>query len=533
MPFDESKALRVKTFCENLKCTQGEWAGRPFILIPWQYEDVIRPLFATLRDDGMRRYRFCYVEIPKKNGKSPLSAAIGLYMLCADGEASPEVYIAAADREQAGYVFRYAAQMARENDVLMKNLKIADSRRRIINHRNNGFMQVLSSESYTKHGINPSCLIFDELHAQPNDELWNTLTSGTDYARRQQVVLALSTAGIFDKNSIWWRTREKARQIRDGIIVQNNFLPVLYIADPVKDNPEDEELWKQVNPSLGHIFTLEKIREQFNEVKNDPVEYQNFLRFRLNIPVKQLSRWMPMDKWDRCNDKPDIESLRGRMCFGGLDLSSKIDLAAFILVFPPSDPEGSFDVVCRFYCPEEGILKRSRTDRVRYDIWQKQGFLTATPGNVIDYAWIKKDVFQAAKDHDLREIAFDSWNAQATATDIMNELNPSNSENGFQMVEVRQGAKSMNEPAKDLLVHVMTEKIRHGAHPVLRWNADNLVMRSDPNGNVAPDKERATEKIDGMVALIMAWSRSMLKSEPAKSVYDGLTAEEIKSRMAY
>lgn len=240
---------------------------------------------------------------------------------------------------------------------------------------------------------------------------------------------------------------------------------------------------------------------------------------------------MPMDKWDKCDGKPDIESLRGHKCFGGLDLSSKLDLAAFILVFPPADSDGSYDVVCRFYCPEEGILKRLRTDKVRYDILQKHGYLTATPGNVIDYAWIKKDIFQAADDYELREIAFDSWNAQATATDVMSELNPSNIENGFQMVEVRRGARSMNEPAKDLLVHVMTQKIRHGDHPVLRWNADNLLVRSDPNGNVAPDKEHATEKIDGMVALMMAWSRSMLKSEPAKSVYDGLTVEEIKNRL--
>jgi len=224
-----------------------------------------------------------------------------------------------------------------------------------------------------------------------------------------------------------------------------------------------------------------------------------------------------MHDWDKCNGKQDLNALKGRVCYGGLDLSSKIDLAAFILVFPPDDKDGVFDILCRFYCPEEGILQRSRTDRVRYDIWQKQGFLTATPWNVIDYGWIEKDILDAAKEYQLCQIGFDSWNAQAIATRIMDELNPTNYENKFQMVEVRQGAKSMNEPAKDLLVHVMTEKIRHGGHPVLRWNADNLVMRSDPNGNVAPGKEHATEKIDGMVTLIMAWGRGMMKSAPVKS----------------
>ena len=518
------KALRVKRFIENLECTQGEWAGKPFRLMKWQWEDVILPLFGTLRENGLRQYRFCYLEIPKKNGKSPLSAAMGLYGLCADNEASPEVYIAAGDREQAGYVFRYAAQMTRANETLMKYLKILDSRKRIINRRNDGFMQVLSSESYTKHGINPSFLIFDELHAQPNDELWNTLVSGTDYARKQQVVIAMSTAGIWDKESIWWRIREKARQIREGIIVQENFLPVLYIANPEKDNPEDEEVWKRVNPSLGYIFTFDKIKEQFEEAKKDPVEYQNFLRFRLNIPIKQLSRWVPMDKWDKCNKPINIASLGGRICYGGLDISSKIDLSAFVLVFPPENEDGLYYVLCKFYCPEEGILKRSKIEGVHYDIWQQQGFLTATPGNVIDYEWIEKDIIEASKEYQLLQIGYDPWNAQATATRIMNILNPTNFENGFQMVEMRQGTKTLNEPMKDLLVNIMQEKIAHGGHPILRWNADNIVTRLDANGNIAPDKEKATEKIDGIVALIMAWGRAMFDKKQ-ESIYEsgGLT----------
>jgi phage terminase large subunit-like protein len=241
---------------------------------------------------------------------------------------------------------------------------------------------------------------------------------------------------------------------------------------------------------------------------------------------------MPMDKWDACASPVDPGTLKGRSCCGGLDLASKIDLAAFVLVFPPLEEGGPWDVIARFYCPEEGIINRSRTDKIHYDIWEKQGFLTATPGNVVDYAWIEKDIFQAAKDYDLREIGFDSWNAQATATRIMEKLNSTNDENGFQMVEVRQGAKSMNEPAKDLLVHVMQEKIRHGGQPVLRWNADNLVMRADANGNVAPDKLKATDKIDGMVSLIMAWGRAMAKKEVV-SVYKGLTAAQIMERMAF
>ncbi len=496
----EKAALRVKRFIEDLKHTQGEWAGQPFRLMKWEWEEVVRPLFGTLKENGLRQYRYCYVEIPKKNGKSPLSAAIGLYMLCADREAAPEVYIAAADREQAGYVYRYAAGYVKSHELLDKRLKVLDSRKRIINHKNHGFLQVLSAESYTKHGINPSCVIFDELHAQPNDELWNTLTSGTDYARKQQIVFAMSTAGIWDKTSLWWRIREKARQIRDGIVRQDNFLPVLYIADPEKDDPEDEKLWKRVNPSLGHIFTLEKIREQFREAKLDPVEYQNFLRFRLNIPVKQISRWMPMAAWDACGEKINPELLKGKKCYGGLDMSTKIDLTSFVLLFPPQEGLDKYVVVPRFYCPEDTIMERSRQDAVHYELWAKEGHLTATPGNVVDEEFILKDIVEASGAYSLQEIGFDPWGATSISNKLFNN-------HGIPMVEVRQGAKSMSEPAKDILAKVMKGELRHGGHPVLRWCADNLVMVRDANENIRPDKEKATDRIDGMVAMINAWNR--------------------------
>ena len=258
------KAERVRRFIErHCSFSKGEWAGKPFKLLPWQWDGLVRPLFGTLKEDGDRQYRICYVEIPKKNGKTELCAALGLFMLTSDGEEGPEVYVAAADREQAGLTYQAASTMVRADKTMNRNLKCLDSRKRIIFHKKNGFLQVLSSESYTKHGLSPSCVIVDEIHAQPNDDLWNVLTSGTDYARRQQVVLVITTAGIYDKNSIWWKLRTKAQQVRDGIIEDPRFLPVLYLADPEKDAPEDEELWKRVNPSLGQIFTLDKIREDF------------------------------------------------------------------------------------------------------------------------------------------------------------------------------------------------------------------------------------------------------------------------------
>jgi len=515
-----AKAERVKRFIEG-HCTysKGEWAGQPFRLLPWQWEDIVRPLFGTLNADGYRQYRVCYVEIPKKNGKTELCAALGLYMLSADNEEGPEVYVAAADREQAGLTYQAASAMVRSSKLMSKNLKCLDSRKRIIYGAKNGFLQVLSSESYTKHGLSPSCVIVDEIHAHPDDDLWNVLTAGTDYARKQQIVFVITTAGVYDKNSIWWKLRSKAQQVKAGISEDSRFLPVLYLADPEKDDPSDEELWRRVNPSLGQIFSMDKIRQDYGEAKNDPVDFQNFQRFRLNIPIKSLFRWMPMEKWDACGEAPDMESLKGRTCYGGLDLSSSLDLSGLVLVFPPVEENGTWDILVKAYCPEEGIIKRSKVDRVRYDIWAEQGFLTATPGEVIDYDWIKKDVFDAAQTYDLREIGYDPWNATQIANEIMAELNPSASEHGFQMVMMKQRVQTYNEPMKNMLNSVMQGMIRHGNHPVLRWCADNLVVKVDANANVYPNKEKATEKIDLMTATFMAWGRAVLQTDTT-SIYE-------------
>lgn len=501
MRLDIKKAERVRKFIEKY-CTysKGEWAGKPFRLLPWQWDELIRPLFGTVNDEGLRQYRTAYVEIPKKNGKTELVAAIGIYMLTNDGEEGAEVYLAASDREQASICYQAASAMVRNSPELSDNLKCLDSRKRIMYGKKNSFMQVLSSESYTKHGLSPSCVIIDEIHAHPNDELYTVLTAGTDYARQQQVVLIITTAGIFDKNSIWWRLRSKAIQVRDGIIKDPRFLPVLYIADSEKDRDDDEELWKRVNPSLGQIFSLDKIRQDYQEAKQNPVDLQNFRRFRLNIPIRQISKWMPMDAWDNCGTPVDLESLKGLKCYGGLDMSTKVDLAALVLLFPPQDGLDKYVILPRFYCPEETIIQRSRQDAVHYEIWQSEGFLTATPGNVIDEEFIENDAVEASKLYSLQEIGFDPWGATAIANKLFNT-------HGIKMVEVRQGSKSMSEPSKDILVKAKGGKIAHGGHPVLRWCADNLVMVVDANENIRPDKEKATERIDGMVALINAWNR--------------------------
>ena len=517
----KEKAQHVVDFITRYTThTKGKWAGQAFTILPWQL-DIIHSFFGVLREsDHLRQHRFCYIEIGKKNGKTELLAALALYFLCADGEMGAEVYSAASDREQAGLCYHVAAQMVRNNKRLSERLTIVDSRKRIVDFQTGSFYQVLSAETYTKHGINPSAILFDELHAQPNDELYNVLTSGTDYARAQQAIFITTTAGVFDPNSIWWRTRERAIKIRDGVLDDPTFLPVLYIADKDKDDPEDEKTWLLANPSVGHIFTMDKIREDFKIAKQSPTEYNNFLRFRLNIPVSSISRWIMPETWDACTGVVDAELLTGRTCYGGLDLSSTTDVSAFVLVFPPEEGE-KYQIICRFWIPRDSMEARSRRDRVPYDIWCTQGHMVATTGNVIDYSFIINEISVLSEKYNIAEICYDRWGA----TKIMQDLQ----ELGFdaedsphasrKLIQFGQGFASMSRPMKALEKMLLAGEINHGNNPVLRWMASNVVVRQDPAGNIKPDKEKSIERIDGVVALVMGLDRATIK-DVYSSVYE-------------
>jgi len=508
--FDKKKADRVIKFISHLTHTKGKWAGLPFVAMEWE-KKIVNDVFGTVDENGLRRYRICYVEIPKKNGKTEFFAALSLYMLCSDGEKSPEVYSAAADREQAGLVYLPASAMVRNNTVLSRKLKVLRSRKRIVNYKNNGFYQVLSSDVKTKHGLNPSAVTFDELHAQPNDELWRVLTSGTNYARDQQLILVASTAGIFDINSIWWKIRKKAQQIAAGIIHDESFYAMLYIADSDAD-PEDETLWKRVNPALGTIFSIEKIRADYQTAKQDPVDLQDFKRYRLDIPIKQTNLWLDMKEWDMCRGTFDHKTLLGQICYGGIDLSATQDLTAHALVFPRND--GPWRVIAHAYCPEDTILDKSRQDKVHYDVWAEEGYITPTPGNYVDQAYLEKDIIKASEDYDLKEEGFDPYAATRLAGVLQNTY-------GIVMVEMRQGALTLSAPIKDILKNILSRGIEHDGNPVLRWCIDNVVMGLDPNENLRPMKDKSSGRIDLLVALIMAWGRAMVNSvEPQESVYE-------------
>ena len=387
--YDAAKADRAVRFIENLCHTKGRWAGKPFWLLPWQ-EHIIRDIFGIVKEDDTRQFRTAYVEIPKKNGKSELAAAIALYLLYADNEPSAEVYGAAADRQQASIVFDVAKRMVEMTPALLKRSKIMAATKRLVNYSNVGFYQVLSAEVGTKHGLNVSGLVLDELHAQPNRSLVDVLTKGSGDARTQPLYFLITTAGT-DRNSICYEYHTKAKDILEGRRIDPSFYPVIYGLDDGDDwNAEDS--WYKANPSLGYTITIDRVRDAHREALTNPAEENVFRQLRLDQWVGSAVAWIPEHIFDRGNLPINLESLRGRECYGGLDLSSTSDITAFVLVFPPRNETEKYIVLPHFWLPRETLDLRVRRDHVPYDVWDRMGLFHVTEGNVVDYNFVRKTI---------------------------------------------------------------------------------------------------------------------------------------------
>lgn len=509
--YDKAKADFAVQFIECLKHTKGIWAGKKFELIDWQ-EQIIRDLFGIVKPNGYRQFNSAYVEIPKKNGKSELAAAVTLLLCCGDNEERAEIYGCASDRQQASIVFDVAADMVRSCPALNKRCKILDSYKRIIFKPTNSFYQVLSAEAYSKHGFSVHGVIFDELHAQPNRKFFDVMTKGSGDARTQPLYFMITTAGN-DTNSICYEIHSKAKDIIEGRKIDSTFYPVIYGAAQEEDWTSPD-VWQKANPSLGVTFGIDKVQDACNSAKNNVAEENSFRQLRLNQWVKSESRWLSMTKINACREDFEERDLEGRVCYAGLDLSSTTDLTAFVLVFPPESDEEKYFVLPYFWLPEETIPLRVSRDHVPYDVWQKQGYLNVTSGNVVDYAAIEEYISELGERYQLKEIAFDRWNA----TYLTQRLE---SEHDFTMVQFGQGFSSMSPPTKELERLILEKKIAHNGHPVLLWNFDNLVVETDAAGNIKPSKKKATEKIDGCVALVMALSRALIHGgEQGASIYD-------------
>ena len=491
----------VRWIESNLRHFQGRWAGQPLYLLPWQAH-LVRELFGWLRADGTRLYRRCYVEAPRKSGKTTLAASIALLVAFADGEAGPQIGFAAYDQEQAKLCYSAARIMVEANPELFAQTLIYNSALEMkLRDNPGGIMRCLSRESAQQFGLNLHGLIFDELFTQKDRRMWDALLSAQG-ARAQPVVFCITTAG-WSRESVCWEQHELVRQIAEGNAVDESFLGVVYGA-PMDADWTDEQVWKRANPSLGETVTIDSYREHARRAQNAPTEQNAFRTLLLSQWVGQAERFLDMQAWDRCEPAPTKKGA----AFGGLDLSATTDLTAFSVLV-----EGS-DVYCWAFLPEQGILERERRDRVPYRTWAEQGSLILTPGPTVDYGYVKRAVLEAAEHFDLRDVGYDRWNSSQLVQELEDE--------GVPMLQIGQGFGSLSAPTKELQRLVVEGKLRHGGDPLLRWCASNMAARVDAAGNVKPDKERSAHRIDPVVALVMAvdgWQRRGREAE-RRSVYE-------------
>lgn len=518
--FNLAAAERVRTFFSRyLRHSKGDFSGKPFELLDWQWEHLVAKFFGWQRPDGTRRYRRADCWVSKKNGKSSLCAGLVLYALLADGEAGAEVYGAAADRIQASIIFNEAASMVLQSPALKGKLRVVETTKRIIYEEKRSFYSVLSKDARkTGHGINASFVVIDEKHVVGR-EMRDTLRYA-GAARRQPSFWEISTAGN-DKTSVGYETYVYAKKVLENVIEDPELL--VFIAEAASNDVwESEEQWRRANPSLGHTISLDSFKGDFKEAaQGSAAAKANFCQLRLNIWQDAVETWLPMDKWDQCGGKIDEEALEGSPCYAGLDLASTTDTASLVLLFPLAGDEGSglgadsrdpaggvegadagegsqgaYAALLYVWVPEEACRRRERENRTRLDGWDREGFIEKTPGNAIDYEHIRATLRKLSDRFNIRQVAIDRWNATQLTLQLQGD--------GFEVLPFGQGYASMTAPSKELEAAVLSGRLKHGGNPVFRWYASNCSVEMDAAGNLKPSKKRSTEKIDGITALVMA-----------------------------
>lgn len=501
-PEELSPSEKVRLFFERfLRHGKGEHAGKPFSLDEWQLRDIVRPLFDTIRPDGLRQYRTCYVEIPRKNGKTTLAAGLALYLLFADGEAGAEVVSAAADREQASICFDLAKQMVEASPELSSRCVVY--RKEIVTNRG-GRYRALSAEATTKHGFNLSGIVFDEIHCQPDRELWDTLTTATG-ARRQPVTFGITTAG-HDRESLCWELHTYSEALLEGRAEDPTFLPVIYSA-PHEADWTQEETWRKANPGYGVSVHPDYFVQQVTEARQSPGKEQAFRRLHLSQWTSSSVRWISPERWDACQaERPRLE---GRQCWAAMDLSSTTDLSALVLAFPVDD---KIWLLPFCWAPRAALEVRERRNKVRFDAWSRDGYLEATAGEVINYEQIRAKILELSRIYRITDLAIDRWNAAQLAQQLMAD--------GLEVVAFSMGWATLSPAAKDFESLVLADRIRHDGHPVLRWCVGNTVIEQDSQGNIRPSKAKSSEKIDVAVAGIMATARARVQAIAGTSVYE-------------
>lgn len=500
LSFDRAAAQHVIDYFPLFCCgVDGDYYEVPIVLDPaWQA--LLWILYGWKRKgkngQKLRRFKVAYSEMGAGNLKSLVLSCLCLYELHAFGEPGAQVYAAATDRKTAKRVFDTAAKMASVSDYLRDRLVIG--KENIADLTTSSKFEPVAAEADNLQGLRPSFVCIDELHAHASEAVWNAFFTRLGKCR-QPLMFAITNSGE-NRNSCCYKQREYSVKVLQGIVPDDSwFAWICGIDDEGQGdfNWEDESNWGKANPCLGTAVQLDELRQQALKAKEDPSYLNWFLRFRLCVWTTSFSHWMPMDKWDKCNAKLTYDELRGRRCYGALDLSTTTDISAFLLLFEPTDEDQYWRILPYFFLPKDNIAFRCRRDRVPYDVWEKQGLFELTAGNIIDYRFIRAKINALREDFDVVQIGFDRWNSTEIVTQLAEE-------DGFEMMKVGQGMGSMFAPTKRILELVLSVEIAHGGNEILRWMASNVIVQMDPAGNIKPDKKRSREKIDGIIALAMA-----------------------------
>lgn len=507
--FDVAAAEKVREFFRRfLRHSKGQFAGQPFELLNWQWQDLIGPLFGWRRKDGTRRFRKAYVEIPKKNGKSTLAAGVGLYMLIGDGERGAEVYSTACTRDQASIVHGEAINMVKASEGLSAYLRVNHSTKEILFDRTQSKYKALASDAGSSEGLNSHAMVIDELHA------WKGTAGRAFYdslkyagrARRQPLQFVITTAGD-DQTSVCWELHQYAEQVISGAVEDHRFFGYIRAADQA-DDWNQPEIWRKANPSLGETISEEEFGADLREAVKTPTSLAQFLRYSFNLWSSGGDPAIRPEDWAACKVEFTAAELEGRECYAALDLSRSKDMTALVLVFRDDD-EGWYRVLPFFWMPMATIMHPATPEVVR--VWERQGLIRATEGNVTDYRQVKADIVELAEKYQFVEMAFDPYFAEELTQNIADET-------GVERVAFHQTITNFAAPSAELERLVAAGILQHDGNPVLAWQAGNLVWRMDPSGNKRPNREGRQKKIDGLVALIMALGRCMLVPDMTQSV---------------
>ena len=493
-PIDQARADHAVAFINSLTHT-GDYSGKPFTLAEWQEHRIIRPIFGLVDEDGLRIIRTAFIFLPRKNGKTELCAAMVLLCLFGLGYRDAEIYSAASDREQAGRVFKAAVHMIRANPFLNKSCRIIRNRKQIIVDSTGNNYEALAADAGSHHGRNPKVVIYDELHTAKSRDQWAALESGMG-TRTEPLFVVITTAGC-DPENLERELFDYACKVDAGEVDDPQFLPLLYYADEDADWT-DPKVWAEANPALGDFLKPEYIERQVMMAQRLPRAQNDVRRYHLNQHTEQAIRWLDVEMWDACNSAEDWPDLTGVPCWGGIDLSSKIDLTALVLVWKHL---GKHYVKPFFWVPEDTDDKRERWNRQVYRHWIREGQMRSTPGGTVDYDFVLSDIDKLADEYKIQEIAIDrNFGLHQFAIDLQRDV-------GIEPIAFPMTITAMSPGCKQLEALLETEQIAHDGNPCLRWNIKNVCTATDTNENIRPDKKRSTEKIDGVVALVMALAR--------------------------